>query len=116
MRFPTPADPLEGPDPGGLLASVFGRYGGYESGQTFVDGLSPAIYGGAGVVFVGALAALAIPRLRRPPRSSTPIQQKQLSRAVPARVAGGRSSIHIWKRRGRALLKTEQKPACHRRR
>src|SRR5205823_14896280 len=49
-----------------VLASVFGRYGGYTSGQSFVDGLSPAIYGGAGVVFAGALAALAIPRLRRP--------------------------------------------------
>jgi EmrB/QacA subfamily drug resistance transporter len=49
-----------------VLASVFGRYGGYGSGQSFVDGLSPAIYGGAGVVFAGALAALAIPRLRRP--------------------------------------------------
>jgi MFS family permease len=49
-----------------VLASVFGRYGGYGSGQTFVDGLSPAIYGGAGVVFAGALAALAIPRVRRP--------------------------------------------------
>jgi MFS family permease len=48
-----------------VLASVFGRYGGYESGQSFVDGLSPAIYGGAGVVFAGALSALAIPRLRR---------------------------------------------------
>jgi hypothetical protein len=97
-----------------VLASVFGRYGGYESGQTFVDGLSPAIYGGAGVVLAGALAALAIPRLRAPPRSSRPIQWKRLSRAVPVRAAGGRSSIHIWKRRGRALLKAEQKPACHR--
>jgi EmrB/QacA subfamily drug resistance transporter len=47
-----------------VLASVFGRYGGYENGQSFVDGLSPAIYGGAGVVFAGALAALAIPRVR----------------------------------------------------
>jgi MFS family permease len=52
-----------------VLASVFGRYGGYGSGQSFVDGLSPAIYGGAGVVFAGALAALAIPRLRRPIRN-----------------------------------------------
>ncbi len=48
-----------------VLASVFGRYGGYGTGQSFVDGLSPAIYGGAGVVFVGALAALAIPGRRR---------------------------------------------------
>jgi MFS family permease len=49
-----------------VLASVFGRYGGYESGQSFVDGLSPAIYVGAVVVFAGAVAALAIPRLRGP--------------------------------------------------
>jgi EmrB/QacA subfamily drug resistance transporter len=48
-----------------VLASVFGRYGGYESGQSFVDGLTPAIYAGAAVVFVGALAALAIPGVRR---------------------------------------------------
>ncbi|MDQ3865818.1 MAG: MFS transporter [Actinomycetota bacterium] len=52
-----------------VLATVFGRYGGYESGQSFVDGLSPAIYGGAGVVFVGALAALAIPRVGRPTKA-----------------------------------------------
>jgi EmrB/QacA subfamily drug resistance transporter len=49
-----------------VLASVFGRFGGYESGQDFVDGLQPAIYVGAIIVFAGALAALAVPRLRRP--------------------------------------------------
>jgi EmrB/QacA subfamily drug resistance transporter len=48
-----------------VLASVFARYGGYGSGQTFVDGLTPAIYAGAGVVAAGALAALAIKRPRR---------------------------------------------------
>jgi EmrB/QacA subfamily drug resistance transporter len=48
-----------------VLASVFAHYGGYGSGQTFVDGLTPAIYAGAGVVAVGALAALAIKRVRR---------------------------------------------------
>jgi EmrB/QacA subfamily drug resistance transporter len=52
-----------------VLASVFGRYGGYESGQSFVDGLTPAIYVGAAVVFAGALAALAIPRTRRPAKA-----------------------------------------------
>jgi hypothetical protein len=52
-----------------VLAAVFARYGGYESGQSFVNGLSPAIHGGAGVVLAGALAALAIPRLRRPPKA-----------------------------------------------
>jgi EmrB/QacA subfamily drug resistance transporter len=48
-----------------VLASVFAHYGGYGSGQTFVDGLQPAIYAGAGVVAVGALAALGIKRVRR---------------------------------------------------
>jgi EmrB/QacA subfamily drug resistance transporter len=47
-----------------VLASVFAHYGGYGSGQSFVDGLTPAIYVGAGVVAVGALAALGIKRAR----------------------------------------------------
>ena len=38
-----------------VLASVFASYGGYGSPQTFVDGLSPAIWVGAVVVGVGAL-------------------------------------------------------------
>jgi EmrB/QacA subfamily drug resistance transporter len=49
-----------------VLASVFAHYGGYGTGQTFVDGLGPALYAGAGVVAIGALAALGISRKRRP--------------------------------------------------
>ena len=49
-----------------VLASVFTSYGGYESGQTFVDGLGPAVWVGAVVVGIGALAALFIPRRQRP--------------------------------------------------
>jgi MFS family permease len=45
-----------------VLASVFAHYGGYGTGQSFVDGLTPAIFAGAGVVAVGALAALGIKR------------------------------------------------------
>jgi multisubunit Na+/H+ antiporter MnhC subunit len=48
-----------------VLAAVFAGYGGYETPQTYVDGLTPAIWIGAIVVGVGALAALAIPRHRR---------------------------------------------------
>jgi EmrB/QacA subfamily drug resistance transporter len=48
-----------------VLASVFAHLGGYSSGQSFVDGLTPALWIGAGVVAVGAAAALAIPGLRR---------------------------------------------------
>ncbi|MGH3062765.1 MAG: DHA2 family efflux MFS transporter permease subunit, partial [Gaiellaceae bacterium] len=49
-----------------VLATVFSQYGGYDSPQTFVDGLSPAIWVGAIVVGVGAVISLAIPRIRRP--------------------------------------------------
>jgi EmrB/QacA subfamily drug resistance transporter len=49
-----------------VLASVFSSYGGYESGQAFVDGLVPAIWVGAVVVALGAVAALFIPRKHRP--------------------------------------------------
>jgi MFS family permease len=48
-----------------VLASVFASYGGYESGQAFVDGLEPALWIGAVVVALGALAALFIPRKQR---------------------------------------------------
>jgi EmrB/QacA subfamily drug resistance transporter len=48
-----------------VLASIFAHYGGYRTGATFVDGLTPAIYVGAAIVAVGAVAALFIPRLRR---------------------------------------------------
>jgi EmrB/QacA subfamily drug resistance transporter len=48
-----------------VLASVFSRYGGYETPETYVDGLIPAVWVGAAVVAAGAAAALVIPRRRR---------------------------------------------------
>ena len=48
-----------------VLASLFTRYGGYGSPETFTDGLVVATWVGAAVVGVGALVALAIPRKRR---------------------------------------------------
>jgi EmrB/QacA subfamily drug resistance transporter len=45
-----------------VLASVFAHYGGYRTGTTFTNGLTPAVYAGAGVVLAGAFAALAIKR------------------------------------------------------
>jgi MFS family permease len=45
-----------------VLASVFSHYGGYTSGQAFVNGLTPAVYVGAIVVAFGAVAAFAIKR------------------------------------------------------
>src|SRR3954467_13814203 len=58
-----------------VLASIFARYGGYDSGASFVDGVSPALYVGAAIVGVGAGAALFIPRRRKP--------EAQLERLLP---------------------------------
>ena len=49
-----------------VLASIFARYGGYESPATFNDGLVPAIWVGAIVVALGAASAVLIPRRNRP--------------------------------------------------
>src|SRR6478735_5269298 len=48
-----------------VLASIFAHYGGYATPDTFVDGMSSAVYVGAVVVAVGGLAALAIKRRPR---------------------------------------------------
>jgi MFS family permease len=48
-----------------VLASIFASTGGYSTPETFVDGLVPATFVGAAVVAIGALLALAVPRLRR---------------------------------------------------
>ena len=44
-----------------VLASIFAHYGGYLSGQDFVDGMRPAVWVGAAVVGVGAVAAFLVP-------------------------------------------------------
>jgi EmrB/QacA subfamily drug resistance transporter len=56
-----------------VLASIFAHYGGYGAPQHFVDGLRPAVWVGAGIVGVGALAAMAIPARRREAEASQPI-------------------------------------------
>ena len=48
-----------------VLASVFAHYGGYRTGTTFVDGLTPALYVGAAIVALGSLIALGVSRGRR---------------------------------------------------
>jgi EmrB/QacA subfamily drug resistance transporter len=49
-----------------VLASIFSSFGGYGSGQHFVDGMVPAVWVGAALVAVAAVAAFAIPRRKRP--------------------------------------------------
>jgi EmrB/QacA subfamily drug resistance transporter len=48
-----------------VLATVFSHYGGYRTGASFVDGMTPAVWIGAIVVGLGSLAALGIPGRRR---------------------------------------------------
>jgi EmrB/QacA subfamily drug resistance transporter len=44
-----------------VLTAVFAANGSYDSGPSYVDGLAPAAYLGAGIVLVGAMTALALP-------------------------------------------------------
>jgi len=55
-----------------VLASLFTRYGGYESPETFNDGLVPAIWVGAAVVAGGAVLALLIPPKKRVAETGSP--------------------------------------------
>ena len=44
-----------------VMASIFVRYGGYESPETFSDGIVPALWVGAAVLAAGSLVSLLIP-------------------------------------------------------
>ena len=53
-----------------VLASIFTHYGSYHTPHTFVTGLTPAIYVGAVIVALGAVAALFIESRRRMPATA----------------------------------------------
>jgi EmrB/QacA subfamily drug resistance transporter len=53
-----------------VLAAIFSHYGGYGTGQSFVAGMTPAVWVGAALVGVGSVAAFAIGR--RPRRVEEP--------------------------------------------
>ena len=59
-----------------VLASVFTANGGYSSGKAYIAGLTPALWIGAVIVALGALAALFIPG-RRP--TEVPAQGGELT-------------------------------------
>ena len=48
-----------------VLASIWAHYGSYRTGTSFVNGMTPAIWVGAAIVLLGAVAAFAIPRRLR---------------------------------------------------
>jgi EmrB/QacA subfamily drug resistance transporter len=55
-----------------VLASIFAQYGGYGLPQHFVDGMQPAVWVGAIIVALGAIAAIAIPSRPRPAEALEP--------------------------------------------
>ncbi|MFJ9728936.1 DHA2 family efflux MFS transporter permease subunit [Streptomyces sp. NPDC101209] len=60
-----------------IMSSIFSSQGGYDSAQTFVDGLQPALVTGAAVVAVAGAAALLIPRNRAPhPTQTAPAEDQ----------------------------------------
>jgi MFS family permease len=68
-----------------VLAAVFSRVGGYESGAAFVDGMNAAVYVGAAIVAVGAVAAFLIPSRRLPsaaPAAASPPRLEAQPEAV----------------------------------
>ncbi|MFF5311149.1 MFS transporter [Streptomyces massasporeus] len=58
-----------------VMASIFAAQGGYETGQTFVDGMRPALVTGSAVVALAGIAALLIPTRRRTERQENPAEQ-----------------------------------------
>ena len=66
-----------------VLSTVFTSSGGYASGIDFIHGLTPAMWVGTGVLFAGALVALALP-------FDTRKQAAALSAAAPASASAPR--------------------------
>jgi EmrB/QacA subfamily drug resistance transporter len=60
-----------------VLGAVFAARGGYTGGAAFVSGLTAAVWVGAAAVAVAALAALALPRLRRAPAEAVTVPGSQ---------------------------------------
>jgi MFS family permease len=48
-----------------VLATIFSRVGGYQTADSFVHGVTTAVYVGAGLVALGAVAAALIPSRQR---------------------------------------------------
>jgi len=58
-----------------VLAAIFAHYGGYSTPDSFSNGMNAAVYVGAALVAVGALASFLIPR-RRSVTESEPVETR----------------------------------------
>jgi predicted dienelactone hydrolase len=70
-----------------VLAAVFSHYGGYQSPDSFVRGVTPALYLGAAIVAIGAVAALFIPRRRKTAAEAPVRRSRRVSRRASVTVA-----------------------------
>ena len=50
-----------------VLGAIFSSHGSYASGQDYVNGMTVAVYAGAAVVAIGAIAAMLVPNRRNRP-------------------------------------------------
>ncbi|WP_329161539.1 MFS transporter [Streptomyces sp. NBC_01717] len=73
-----------------VLGSVFSAQGGYGSPESFTDGTVPAVWIGAGVVALAAVAALLIPGRRTAP---APGADPESAPTVGAEPADGRAPV-----------------------
>jgi len=55
-----------------VLASLWSHYGRYSTRQSFVNGMTPALWLGAAIVFLGAVAAFLIPARKRAAEAEVP--------------------------------------------
>jgi EmrB/QacA subfamily drug resistance transporter len=69
-----------------VLGSVFAAHGGYGSGTAFVNGLTPALWVGAGILVAATLSALAFPRHLPEPGSDE--DEDEVTSAEPAAATG----------------------------
>ena len=69
-----------------VLGSIFATNGGYASGQDYVNGMVPAVYVGAAVVAVGAVAALFVPGRRRARAAQVPVPVPAVEPVAPPAV------------------------------
>jgi EmrB/QacA subfamily drug resistance transporter len=81
-----------------VLGAVFSSHGSYHSGLDYVDGMTAAVYVGAAVVAVGAVAALIVPGRHRQladaaAQPSSPVADNlvPVTRAEPGRDGAGRA-------------------------
>ena len=58
-----------------VLAAIFAHYGGYRTPESFSNGMNAAVYVGAALVAVGAVASFLIPR-RRPVTETEPVEAR----------------------------------------